>query len=445
MSETSAPEATQIAKQAYAYLYPLVTMDITRRIATNVAPGVRPGAGPMNTWSHHRTFPPADFKEVVRPNFDTLYSIAWLDLTTEPVVITVPDSEGRYYMLPILDMWTDVVSAPGRRTTGTGPGRFAITGPGWTGKLPDGIKPIAAPTPYAWVIGRTQTNGAEDYAEVHRFQDGLGLGLLSDWDDEAPPTPPFTFDPSVDMETPPLEQVNAMSAEAFFAYGLALLQLHPPHPSDGSMVLQMQRIGLDAGAPDLANLDAQIRSSLAQGAGESLEEIRSFMARRAAPRNGWLVLPAGPIGVYGNEYLFRAVVSMMGLGANPIDDALYPVNVSDADGDPTVGERRYTMHFAADMLPPVGAFWSVTMYDHEGFPVPNPIDRCAIGDRDDLTFNADGSLDIYIQHEPPGTGKEANWLPSPAEGRLGLTMRLYEPKPAALSGEWSPPPLVKVG
>jgi len=445
MTEISNQEAKQIAKEAYHYLYPLVTMDITRRITNNVEAGVRPGFGPMNAWTHMRTFPPTDFKEVVRPNFDTLYSIAWFDLTQEPVIISIPDSQGRYYMIPILDMWTDVVAVPGRRTSGTGLGQFALTGPGWTGKLPDGVKRIQVPTPYAWTIGRTQTNGPKDYAAVNHFQDGFSLCLLSDWGSEPRPAS-FTFDPNLDMETPPLVQVNTMPADTFFTYGMQLMQLHPPHATDGSILLRMERIGLKVGTPfDYTRLDANIRSTLDQGRRDGLEEMQSFMATRTTPRDGWLVLPAGPIGVYGNDYLFRAVITMIGLGANPVDDALYPVNVSDSNGQPPMGENRYTIHFAAGKLPPVGAFWSVTMYDHEGFPVPNPIDRCAIGDRDDLVYNADGSLDLFIQHSSPGPDKEPNWLPSPAIGELGLTMRLYEPKPAALNGDWSPPPIVKVG
>jgi hypothetical protein len=444
LTDISAQEAKQIAKEAYQYLYPLILMDITRRIGINVEPGVRPGFGPMNTWSHFRAFPPSDFKEVVRPNFDTLYSTVWFDLTKEPVIISVPDSGGRYYMLPILDMWTDVVAVPGRRTSGTKAGHFALARLGWAGKLPDGVKRIAVPTPYAWMIGRTQTNGPKDYAAVNRFQDGFELSLLSDWGGK-PRTASFAFDPSVDMKTPPLVQINRMSTEAFFTYGLQLMQLHPPHVTDGSMLLRMERLGLKVAASlDYASLDASIKSVLDEGVRGGLAEMQSFMTTRATPRDGWLVLPAGPIGVYGNDYLHRAVVAMIGLGANPIDDAVYPVCVSDANGDPTMGEKRYTVHFAADKLPPAGAFWSLTMYDYEGFPVPNVLDRCAIGDRDDLTYNADGSLDLCIQHESPGADKESNWLPSPAKGKLGLTMRLYEPKAEVLSGAWSPP-LVKVG
>jgi len=443
MSDFTPQEAKQIAVEAYQYLYPLVTMDITRRVGTNVEPGVRPGFGPMNTWSHMRAFPPGDFKEVVRPNFDTLYSILWFDLTKEPVIISVPDFSGRHYMLPILDMWTDVVAVPGRRTSGsTKAGHFALTGPGWTGELPTGVTQIRVPTPYGWIIGRTQTNGPADYAAVNAFQDGFRLCLLSDWGGEPRPVK-FVPDPTVDMKTPPLVQVNSMAAEQFFTYALKLMELHPPHVTDGSMLLRMERIGLKVGDSfDFSALDASIKSALSDGMRAGLEEIENFMSTRTVVQNGWTKQTAA-IGVYGNDYLPRAVTTLVGLGANPREDAIYPVCVADSNGEPVMGENRYTIHFAADKLPPVSAFWSLTMYDHEGFPVPNAIDRYAIGDRDALVYNADGSLDIYIQHESPGPDKEPNWLPSPASGELGLTMRLYEPMPAILSGTWSPPPLVK--
>jgi hypothetical protein len=166
-----------IAMEAFLYLYPLVLMDTTRRQATNIAAGQLMGRGPMNTFTHVRQFPPADFRDVVRPNFDTLYSIAWLDLTNEPMVLTVPDTQGRYYLLPMLDMWTDVFASVGKRTTGTGAGSFVIVPSGWRGEISEGLQRIYAPTPFVWIIGRTQTNGPEDYAAVHQVQNGYTLDL----------------------------------------------------------------------------------------------------------------------------------------------------------------------------------------------------------------------------------------------------------------------------
>ncbi len=439
-AQSASPEEAQaIALDAYIYLYPLIMMDVSRRQMTNIEAGKMIGRGPMNTFSNIRTFPPADFREVVRPNFDTLYSISWLDLTAEPVIVSVPDTQGRYYLLPLLDMWTDVFAVPGKRTTGTAAADFAIVPPGWNGTLPAGVGRINSPTPYVWVIGRTQTNGPADYAAVHKVQDGFKVTLLSDWG-KTPRAPAATIDPGVDMQTPPLRQVNAMPAADFFKYGAELMKVNPPHMTDWSLLARMRRIGLEPGKsfdPAKANPEA-----LARGAAAGLKLMRDKTPTIALVVNGWQ-MNTNTMGVYGNYYLKRAIVAMIGLGANQPEDAVYPINIGEADGQPLRGESKYVLHFNKDELPPVDAFWSVTMYDTEGFQVANPINRFAIGDRDVLEYNADGSLDLYFQHDSPGGALEANWLPSPASGILGVTMRLYAPKQPVLDGRWNPPAVQK--
>ena len=242
----SAQEAEEIGVNAYLYFYPLVTMDVTRRQMTNLESGKKPGYGPMNEFSHVREYPPADMKVVVRPNFDTLYSIAWLDLVKEPIILTVPDTDGRYYLMPLLDMWTDVFAVPGKRTTGTQAGHYAVVPQGWKGKLPKDVQRIDAPTPQVWAIGRTQTNGPDDYAAVHKVQDGFKLTPLSQWGKKPKPVK-AVIDPSLDMKTPPLEQVNQMSAAAFFKYAAEVMKVNPPHIADWSMVAQLKKIGIVAG------------------------------------------------------------------------------------------------------------------------------------------------------------------------------------------------------
>lgn len=429
-----------IALNAYVYLYPLVTMDVTRRQMTNVAPGEKPGWGPVNAFSHMRAFPAADFKAVVRPNFDTLYSAAWLDLSDGPILVHAPeDADGRYYELPMYDMWTDAFAVPGSRTSGVGAGTWAVVPPGWTGELPDGVDRVDAPTPTIWVIGRTQTNGPADYPTVNAFQDALSLTPLADWPGPASPVT-ATIDPDVDMETAPLDQVNGMTAEQFFDYGLRLLAEHPPHLTDSPLVMQMRRIGLVAGG-SFAGLDAEVASAIADVPTAAVAAMGDALPRLARVVDGWQ-MNIDSMGVYGNFYMKRAIVAMIGLGANAADDAVYPILMADADGDPVTGDRDYVLHFAADQLPPVHAFWSVTMYDAQGFQAANELDRFAIGDRDALTYNADGSLDLYLQHENPGPDKVSNWLPAP-RGPLGITMRLYAPKAPVLHGTWNPPAVTK--
>lgn len=437
-SQINADEAYEIGLEAYIYLYPLVTMDVTRRNQINHEPGQMQGFGPMNMFHHFRTYPKVDDRDVVRPNFDTLYSRSWVDLTDGPVIVSVPDTAGRYYLLPMLDMWTDVFAVPGARTSGTKPGHYALVPPGWQGALPDGVEHIDAPTPFVWIIGRTQTNGPKDYANVHKVQDGYVMTPLSQWGEEPQPAK-AKIDPTLDMKTDPLQQVNSMSAAHFFTYGAELMKLHPPHITDWSQVARMKRIGLVPGKPfDLAKADPAVRTALERVPRDGLKTMWAKLPTLARVVNGWS-MNTDTVGVYGNYYLKRAIVALVGLGANQPEDAIYPLLLTDAEGQPLTGGKRYVLHFDKSQLPPVNAFWSVTMYDTDGFQVANLLDRYAIGDRDALEYKADGSLDLYIQPESPGKEKESNWLPSPKSGALGVTMRLYAPRTEALDGRWNPP------
>lgn len=442
LAPISEQEAFEIGVEAYQYLYPLISMEITRRMSTNLPAGAKPGMGPMNVFHHMRAFPEADFRDVVRPNFDTLYSSAWVDMTREPQIVSAPDTQGRFYLLPMLDMWSNVFAVPGKRTSGTSAGHWALVPPSWTGTLPEGVARIDAPTPHVWIIGRTQTNGPSDYAAVHAVQDGYTITPLSQWGKPAAEIK-GTIDPSIDMKTPPLVQVNTMPADRYFALGAELMAKHPPQVTDWSTVARMARIGIIPGAPfDLSRAPAPVQAGLARAPEAGLAAMKAKLPTLARVVNGWQ-MNTDTMGVYGNAYLKRAIVAMVGLGANQPEDAIYPLNVGDADGKPLTGDQRYVLHFAKDELPPVSAFWSLTMYDAEGFQVANPINRFAIGDRDALTFNADGSLTIYIQHENPGPDKASNWLPAPASGALGVTMRLYGPKVPAIDGRWNPPAIRK--
>ena len=397
----------------------------------------------MNAFSHMRAFPPADFREVVRPNFDTLYSSAWLDLTQEPMIVSAPDTDGRYYLLPILDMWSDVFAVPGKRTSGTGAAHFGIVPQGWTGTLPDGVQRIEAPTPQLWMIGRTQTNGPADYAAVNQVQDGYRITPLSQWGQTIQPVP-VAIDPTVDMTTPPLTQVNTLTAAQYFSYGADLMKLHPPHITDWSTIARLGRLGLVPGQSfDLDQATPAVQAGLEQAVVDGLKLMYAKLPSLARIVNGWQ-MNTDTMGVYGDYYLKRAIVAMVGLGANQPQDAIYPLNVADADGQSMDGSKAYVLHFDQATLPPVEAFWSITMYDADGFQVANALNRFAIGDRDALTYNADGSVDLYIQSQSPGADRESNWLPAPAQGLLGLTMRLYAPKAEALDGRWAPPAVKRV-
>jgi hypothetical protein len=433
-------EARAIAVSAYLYFYPLVTMDVTRRQSTTVVPGSHFGA-PMNTFLNAPAYPDARFRVIVRPNFDTLYSSAWLDLTHGPVVLSVPDTRGRYYLMPMMDMWTDVFASPGWRTTGTQPGLFLIAPPAWSGTVPDGMTRIDAPTPYVWILGRTQTNGPADYMAVHDIQKGYVLTPLSQWG-KAPGTPALTNDPTIDMKTPPKEQVDEMSGAQFFRYAADLLIVNPPHLTDEPMIALLQRIGFRPGKSfDVDALDPAIQVALAAAPATAQKLMIEQGRGMATIENGWQ-MNLDTIGVYGNNYVKRAIVARSALGANVPDDAIYPFNLYDDTKKPLDGAHAYTMHFAAGAYPPAKAFWSITLYDNAGYPVANQLDRYTLSSWMPLVKNADGSLDLYFQSSDPGAAKDANWLPTPP-GPFNLTMRLYVPGEAVLYGQWAPPLVIR--
>jgi hypothetical protein len=297
-------EAHAIAVNAYVYLYPLLSMDITRKQFTNVEPGKEFGKGPMNMFVNVPEYPPGDFKGVVRSNFDTLYSSAWLDLIKEPLVVSAPDTGGRFYLLPMLDMWTDVFAAPGWRTTGTAAANFLVTPPGWSGTVPEGFTRLAAPTPYLWVIGRTKTDGPADYDAVHKIQAGYKVTPLSHWG-KAPEPVTVTIDPGVDMKTPPKTQVDTMPAAKYFGYAAELLKLHPPHSTDQPIIAQMKRIGIEPGKSfDFGKLEPAVIKAL-ESAPEDAQQLMSWkLATLARVVNGWS-MNTDTMGVYGNYYLKR--------------------------------------------------------------------------------------------------------------------------------------------
>jgi hypothetical protein len=435
-------EAHAIGVDAYIYFYPLISMDITRRQATNIEPGKLFGRGPMNMFVNVPEFPPANFRDVVRSNFDTLYSIAWLDMSKEPIVVSAPDTSGRYYLLPMLDMWTDVFASPGWRTTGTQAGNFLITPPGWSGTVPADMTRISAPTPTVWVIGRTKTDGPSDYDAVHKIQAGYKVTMLSDWG-KTPRPVEVKIDPSVDMKTAPKVQADTMPAGKYFAYAAELLKVNPPHLTDQPIIAQMKRIGIEPGQSfDIEKISPAARKGL-EGAPEAAQKMMEWkLPTLARIANHWS-MNTDTMGVYGNYYLKRAIVTQVGLGANLPEDAIYPLNLGDEAGRPLDGASKYKVHFDKSTLPPFNAFWSITLYDSEGFQTANSLNRFAVSSWMPFKYNTDGSLDLYLQNESPGKDKEANWLPAP-KGGFNLTMRLYGPKSEALTGRWTPPPVTKV-
>jgi hypothetical protein len=433
-----------LASEAYVFGYPLVTMEMTRRIMTNVAAPAGTRA-PMGHIVKMREYPSAAFRDVTAPNADTLYTTAWMDVGREPMVLSLPDMKGRYALFPLLDGWTTVFQVPGKRTTGTGPQTYAITGPGWTGTLPPGVTEYKSRTNIVWLLGRIYCTGTpEDYAEVHALQDQVGLVPLSAYGRPYTP-PPGTVNPSIDMRTAVRDQVNALSAVQYFTLLAELMKRNPPAPADAPHIARFARIGLVPGQDfDASKLRADFASRIPS---VSFDRIMIQFRINSAVKdvNGWGFTTR--TGIYGTDYLMRALVTAIGLGANRPQDAVYPTSLKAADGEEYNGANRYVLRFPPGQLPPAQGFWSFTMYDGDYFFVANPINRYSISARQNLQRNPDGSVDILIQNASPGAARESNWLPAPA-GKFVLMMRLYWPHehdPSILDGSWTIPAVTKVG
>jgi hypothetical protein len=426
-------EQIVLGAEAYIFGYPLVMMDVTRANAALTL-------GPENHLRRVRRFPDADSRDVVRLNVDTLYTSAFIDMAKGPWVFEMAANEERYELMPLMDGWTNVIATPGTRSTGTAGGRFLLAGPGWQGRAPEGLTLVRSPTQIVWLLGRTQTNGVADYPVVHRLQDGLALRTLAAWQ-AGRHEPPPAWTPATVKPIPPIAQMQAMSTESFFTRLALLLVNNPPAAADGPMMVKLARIGIAPGQPPGWSVLDRWSVSL----GRSIADwtvARELKNPRDLVR-GWSK-PPSVLGNYGTFYNTRAVVAMVALGANLPADATYPNARVDTTGQALDGRHRYRLHFNAGELPPVNAFWSVTAYGADDFLIDNPNHRYALGDRDPLAFNADGSLDLQVQAEPPEGKRKNNWLPVRAGEPFLLMARLYWPKPPALDGTWGMPAVERI-
>jgi hypothetical protein len=437
----AADDARQTAIDAYIYGYPLITMDQTRRVSTNVATAADKHA-PMGQFANMPSYPSATFRDVTAPNANTLYSAAWLDLGREPYVLSLPDELGRYYLMPMLDAWTTVFKVPGTRTTGTGAQKYVIVGPKWNGpgSVP-GATVVRSPTDMVWIIGRTFAQETpKDLAAVHALQRQYTLVPLSEYG-KPYAAPAGRVDPSVDTKTPVRDQVNALPASEYFNRLAMLMEENPPTNADSVIVARMASIGVVPGQP----FDA---SKLGPDAATMLKDVpRLAMQRLMALQkhipvvNGWTY--STRTGTYGTDYALRALTTVVGLGANLPQDAVYPFTEVDATRRQLNGASDYVLHFAKDQIPPVKGFWSLTMYDSNYFFVANQINRYQISPtQSPVTYNRDGSLDLYIQHDAPDQAKMKNWLPAPSD-RFILMLRLYWPEQSVVDGSWKPPAVTR--
>jgi hypothetical protein len=448
-SSLTETQATDLATEAYVFGYPLVTMEYTRRVLTNAAePDGK--AAPMGQFVRMREYPNAQFKAVTAPNADTLYTTAWFDVDKEPWVISVPDMGDRFFLLPMLDGWTNVFASPGARTTGGRAQTFAITGPNWRGTLPAGVTEYKSSTALVWLLGRIYcTETPQDYEAVHKLQDQITAVPLSGFGKPYSPAP-GTVDSSIDMKAAVREQVHALDGHAYFRLLADLMKTNPPVAADSAMVDTLAKLGLAPGQSfDPGKLDPAVSAAI--GKAPTLAQDKIMAGDKAAVAGGDLKFTNGwqystNLGEYGTNYLLRAYITAIGLGANLSKDAIYPKSEGPDAVQKYDGSAKYVLRFDKGKLPPVKGFWSLTMYDADYFFVDNPLNRYTLSERNDLKTNPDGSVDLYIQAGNPGPDKESNWLPAP-KGRFVLMLRLYWPTetpPSLFDGSWLPPQVIKV-
>ncbi|NDR57046.1 DUF1254 domain-containing protein [Aliiruegeria sabulilitoris] len=437
-TELTPEEARALAKDAWLFGMPLVMFEIQADFLTHVT---KPGAAkaPVNQFVHYRQFIDASNRSIVGFNVDNLYSLSWIDLSDEPLVLSVPAMGDRYWVMQIVDAWNGVPAAPGSRThDGDRPHDFLIAGPDWDGPVPEGLEVLRSPTNLAGIGGRTYCSGAEEYDLVNAIQDNYRLAPLSAWGRPYTPPSDVPLKAGVDGETLVNDQVLALSSEEFFSNLNRLLATNPPYADDAPMLEKLRPLGIEPGAPfSTAEMSDDLRTGVDEGVADAKVALAEESRQLGKLVNNWGL--TYDMGRFGTRYAYRAAWTFVGIGGNLIEDAFYPLTLLDADGNPLTGEHAYTLTFAEGAWPPAAAFWSMTMYDLEGYLVDNPLNRYAIGDRSGMTPNPDGSLTIYIQAETPGDEKEANWLPAPGNGPFKLALRLYVPGEAVLNESWVPP------
>lgn len=440
----------ELGLQAYRYGFPLVTMQKTFRHQTSVNVPNRRGFGPVNRFNPVRAFTdPAD-RSVVAPNLDTLYAIAWLDLHKEPRIVHVPRVKNRYYVIPMMTPYTENFANLGS-VGRTKPGDYAVVGPDDAGiKLPKGVKRIVSPYNRVWIIQRiyADNDSRADQRAVNRIQDKTTIVPLSKYGKKNwKPRRPQVRDTKVNEPGLP-------KGMKFYDRLSWLLEKYPAPEADAPLLEQLAEIGVGPGKRPSRDdtLDPELvdgmTDAVADGPAAVLADAHGLYGAGFAQHNGYLVTPTG---TYGTDYALRAVVTQVGLGALRPNQAIYPLALLDRLGSPLTGAKRYVVHVPGDGLPPVRStgFWSLTVYDSDGFLVPNPIDRFAVNDRTDLHVNEDGSIDLFLQASEPEDPQQAqNWLPTP-DGSFHVLWRMYAPRPKAIPGVldgtgWTAPALMPV-
>ena len=430
-------EAQQIAEEAYIYGFAIV--ENYKAIFGMCVYQDSPQYAGFNHYLHGRKLFDPDYKVVVSANNDTLYSTTFADLRTEPIVVSVPPTGDRYFVIQLVDMGTDNFAYIGTRSTGNQGGDFVLVGPNYKGALPaDKFKQVmVCPSQFVALATRTAINGPEDLENVIKIQEQLAVSYLSDF--LKIPAP----DPAANIEFPPYTPALYASPK-LLAYLNLFLQWHAPRLSEVDLIKRFAWLDIGANLEfNYAGFPLEIQAAIEAGVAAGHQKIEARGNKLGTTIDGWDYTP--PMGNYGNDYLFRSAVAWKFIYTNSPEEALYPIANVDSAGEQLTGAKNYILHFPPGQLPPVEAFWSITMYHADTrLMVHNPIERYSIGDRTKgLQSNDDGSLTIYIQHRSPGLNQESNWLPAP-EGDFYLIARAYIPKEPFLNGTYRLPAVKQV-
>lgn len=419
------------AAQAYLFAYPLVIMDHTRDHHAR-------RTGVHNALSLSRQFPTPQFKEVVRPNLDTLYATAFLDMQAGPWQLDLPPNDERYELVTFLDAWSDVFATTGTSTHGGKGERLWLVGPHWQGAPPPGVRVVHAPTRLVWMIGRIQARGVQDLPRVHALQDRWKLHSMGATHPALAATPVAMPNSQARADGSPLADMAAMGTGDFYRHLALLMRDNPPRPQDAEMLGHLHGFGVVPGAePSTGPWDAAL---LALGRWLAMRAVQQELNKSSPHQHGWKVAPMN-LGRFGIDYPTRAAVAIVGLGANLAQDTLYAQAQADASGRALNGSQAYRIRFEPGQWPPVNAFWSVTAYDADGFLLDHPSQRHLVRNSDPLQPQADGALELWVQPEPPPQPYTANWVPVVSGQAFTLNLRLYGPQAPALSQAWSPPPI----
>jgi hypothetical protein len=435
-------EARAIAKEAYTYGFPLVDNYRVQHDYFVDSKGSEFKAPWGQIYNTPRVYTPAD-TAIQTPNSDTPYSWLGLDLRTEPYVLTVPEVEKkRYYSIQFTDAYTFNIDYAGTRSTGNDAGSFLVVGPGWKGETPKGIKKvIRSETDILMPIYRVQLFEPNDIDNVKKVQAGFKVQTLSSFLGTPAPAPA----PKIDFIKPLTKEAERTSLE-FFNILNFVLRYCPTDPTEVELMQRFARIGIGAGKTfDPGKLSPEMTKAIEDGRADAWVDFAALLKRF----DEWKITSGDVFGTrqyLKNNYLYRMGAAVMGIYGNSREDAIYPVYTVDRADEKLTGAGKYTMRFPAGQLPPVNAFWSLTMYRMpESLLVANPINRYLLNSpmMPQFVMDADGGLTLHIQNESPGKDKEANWLPAP-KGPFRMFLRLYYPKPEALDGKWNAPKLDKV-